>query len=873
MTGERHARTLRTLPFLIAFCFVCLPAVAQYSGGTGTAEDPYQIWTPEQMNAIGDNPEDWDQHFKLMADIDLSGYPGDRFNLIGGYVKPFKGVFDGDGHVIANFMHASQSGYDVGLFVYVSGSNAAVKNLVLIDPNVTSSEAIATGTLIGYLGSGRVVNCDVLGGRVAGNNNVGGLAGSSTGTIENCYVSGSVCGQNYVGGLVGWSPRGTIINCHADADVTGYKAIGGLAGSSAATVHNCHASGAVRGTQYIGGLLGGAGGSVTACCAAGSVRGGTRSGGFAGHNGGVITDCYAIGDVAGTFNVGGLVGDNRGSLRNCYAVGDAGGNSSVGGLVGYNLCGSVTYCYSTGRVSGERYVGGLVGRDESGLVAASFWDVETSGLTVSAAGQGKETAELRTMASFFFWGACDNAGNWMLEENRDYPRLAWEGHPGQPIVTPSLSSLLPGVGTQDDPLLIATAEELHTVSLFSCEWDKHFRLTADIDLSAYKRAPIIIGTEQKPFRGGFDGDGYIISHFTAAMPSWHPGGEPGPVGLFGCVSDPNAEIRNLGLVDPNVVYRMPRSVGALVGHLHEGMVAQCYVTEGQVSARQSEAVGALVGGSNGLIRDCCAVARVSGRCAGGLLGDNTGTISGCDASGPVWSYSTAGGLVGSNAGTVSNCHASGSVWAGVSGGGLAGSNTRILVECYASGNVSADASAGGLTGWSAGIITDSFATGVVSDAEDAGGLVGRNYGLWQQSPYSYSGSIANCYATGTVSGSVAGGLVGRNGAGQSNANISCCYATGLVSSDTTCGGLVGVQGPGVVEFSFWDTQASGQATSASGAGKTTAEMQTAATFLDAGWDFVDETENGTDDIWWILEGQDYPRLGWERGDVSPLQIK
>ncbi len=32
---------------------------------------------------------------------------------------------------------------------------------------------------------------------------------------------------------------------------------------------------------------------------------------------------------------------------------------------------------------------------------------------------------------------------------------------------------------------------------------------------------------------------------------------------------------------------------------------------------------------------------------------------------------------------------------------------------------------------------------------------------------------------------------------------------------------------------------------------------------DASWDFVDETENGTEDIWWILEGQDYPRLWWE----------
>jgi hypothetical protein len=29
------------------------------------------------------------------------------------------------------------------------------------------------------------------------------------------------------------------------------------------------------------------------------------------------------------------------------------------------------------------------------------------------------------------------------------------------------------------------------------------------------------------------------------------------------------------------------------------------------------------------------------------------------------------------------------------------------------------------------------------------------------------------------------------------------------------------------------------------------------------WAFASESMNGTDDIWWILEGQDYPRLWWE----------
>jgi len=66
--------------------------------------------------------------------------------------------------------------------------------------------------------------------------------------------------------------------------------------------------------------------------------------------------------------------------------------------------------------------------------------------------------------------------------------------------------------------------------------------------------------------------------------------------------------------------------------------------------------------------------------------------------------------------------------------------------------------------------------------------------------------------------------------------------------------------------SFWDIDRSGQTTSFAGTGKTTAEMQTAGTFLDAGWDFFDETQNGTDDLWWIVEGQDYPRLWWELSD-------
>jgi hypothetical protein len=68
---------------------------------------------------------------------------------------------------------------------------------------------------------------------------------------------------------------------------------------------------------------------------------------------------------------------------------------------------------------------------------------------------------------------------------------------------------------------------------------------------------------------------------------------------------------------------------------------------------------------------------------------------------------------------------------------------------------------------------------------------------------------------------------------------------------------------GGITSSFWDMETSGHATSDGGIGKTTTKMQTQSTFTDAGWDFLDEIKNGTEDIWWIREGQDYPRLWWE----------
>ncbi len=139
-----------------------------------------------------------------------------------------------------------------------------------------------------------------------------------------------------------------------------------------------------------------------------------------------------------------------------------------------------------------------------------------------------------------------------------------------------------------------------------------------------------------------------------------------------------------------------------------------------------------------------------------------------------------------------------------------------------------------------------------------GGLVGSN-GYWN----SEGGIVTNCYSTGSVTGGLGcvGGLAGIN-----SGSIINCRSTATVTGSALVGGLVGdhvADYVGSIISSFWDIETSGATYSAGGVGETTAEMQTASTFLDAGWDFVDETENGTEDIWKIVEGQDYPRLWWK----------
>jgi len=267
---------------------------SKYGGGTGEPNDPYLIYTAGQLNAIGAEPDDWDKHFMLMADIDLSVYTGADFNIIGNPAWPFTGVFDGNGKKISNFSYTSTDVNNVGLFRCVNGEKALIKKLGLIDPNIdggTPKGEKFTGSLVGKLEGGTVTNCYVEYGIVIGESNVGGLVGYNEGIINNCYSSIEMSCDLIVGGLVGIN-LGTITNCYSSSNISGDWTVGGLVAVNEGTIMDCYSIGGVWGATDIGGLVG--------------------------WNNSTITNCYAAGSVAGTMNVGGLAGTNRESIVISY---------------------------------------------------------------------------------------------------------------------------------------------------------------------------------------------------------------------------------------------------------------------------------------------------------------------------------------------------------------------------------------------------------------------------------------------------------------------------------------------------------------------------------------------------------------------------
>ena len=207
----------------------------EFTHGTGTPEDPYQVWTAADLNGVRDHLE---SHFIQMADIDISET---AWNVITGI---FAGVYDGDHFTIQGLHFDLPSGSSVGLFEQVGGNNTepdttGVKNVCFESVNVRADTYL--GAIAGLSMKATIQECSVQG-TATGNGRVGGLVGENYGSIKRCSAHVTIVGEgswpSNLGGVTGAqvSP-GLLEDCYAigsfDVNSQG-GAIGGIAGQGQA---------------------------------------------------------------------------------------------------------------------------------------------------------------------------------------------------------------------------------------------------------------------------------------------------------------------------------------------------------------------------------------------------------------------------------------------------------------------------------------------------------------------------------------------------------------------------------------------------------------------------------------------------------------
>ena len=323
--------------FALAACMTALvvPVHAEepmasivFAGGDGTRENPYQVATAEQLDAVRN---DLSASYELIADIDLASFG--NWVPIASVDAQFTGFLDGKGHEIKG-LHIDCIGYDrgewdqyLGLFASCS-DDAVIRNARLSDVSITVSGR--TDESVEYN---------------AGSAYVGALAGWAS-NIFNCTVTGQITIQNAcwvsVGGLVGVGRN--IINCTNyamiqvdDSYYDSQAKCGGIVGESMSVygvIKNCRNFGEfyinVGSGIWCGGICG-EDGAISMCVNYGNISG-------------TVAEMRWYSSFAGVNNIGGIVGASSALVERSVNYGSMFGSMGcdhksdlccIGGIAGW----------------------------------------------------------------------------------------------------------------------------------------------------------------------------------------------------------------------------------------------------------------------------------------------------------------------------------------------------------------------------------------------------------------------------------------------------------------------------------------------------------------------------------------------------------
>ena len=474
------------MPF---FFFAAVNSATAFSGGSGTAIDPYRISVPNDIYLLSSTPSAWSSNFILTNDLELTNF---SFQPIATMAAKFNGVFDGNAHTINGLLISGSTYANAGFFGAV-GTNGVVKNLTLTNviASLTYTSWLYAGIVAGY-NSGSITNCNVNGKISASSTTItyaGVITGynDTSGYISDCSVSASLSTSYYGGGISGYN-AGTVADSSSAgviiADKTASVAAilvysGGIVGFSGdlSTIANCSSTAVVSASinatsksasAWAGGITAYAvtNAAISQCFTSGNVSAivdtgnpaSAYSGGIVGGSKGDVSECFSSGPVSAravasnatstsTSYAGGIFGTNDGNAENCYstspvnsyATGSPNG-AYAGGILGFQSTSNISNCYSTGTVTSNTpsYSGAFAGKLTSGSITASFWDKETSGIPSQAIGSfsggtytitGKTTAQMKT-ASTFTSAGWNFSLIWKMSEISSqfegYPALLWQ---------------------------------------------------------------------------------------------------------------------------------------------------------------------------------------------------------------------------------------------------------------------------------------------------------------------------------------------------------------------------------------------------------------------------------------------------------------
>lgn len=536
---------------------------AEFAGGTGTQNDPYQIATAEQLLFIRSGSSLCDKHFVLVCDIDM-----ENRSVGPTLIDTFSGVFDGRGFRIANvLLGRGDASCTVGLFRNIQ-LGGVVKNLIVEGVYISSTYGATSGA---------------------------GICGANLGVISKCSVTCQICEVATAGGVAAWN-YGVIEECRSVCTILGSGTYGGLVGVNKGRISNCWSSGLVWG-WHVAGLT-------------------------VSHEDGEIGNCYSTCQVQGIWpesSAGGLIDalESPGSgILSCYFLDLNSGGGPDNGL-GEAL--------SDSQMKQQASFAGwdFWGTDGDGV--QDVWFMPSDGYPDLAWYGSKPIPSVAGLLLEDAYATLEQAGFRIEKIVCDYDHAIECGQVittwPYPVARPDMGldvvlslgtydwSLNEGTGDAENPYLISSSGRLDCLAYRPDLWDKSFGLVSDLDMGGRVYTQAVLGRCElagEVFNGAFDGNGHVIKNVTieGASATCVPARL---LGFFGKTGS-QAQITDLGLADISLLGAGSASgIGGMLCAINGGSFGRCY-SRGTI--RSFGEIGGFVGRNTGAIQDCYAQGRV-----------------------------------------------------------------------------------------------------------------------------------------------------------------------------------------------------------------------------------------------------------------------